>query len=699
MSDHCAASEIPGAPDCHCGSSSSKTLVADAPRIALAGAPNAGKTSIYNALTGLRAKTGNYPGVTVARSLGTCRIGETSLTIEDLPGAYSLNPISPDEQVVRDVLTDASQSITVPDALVVVVDATTLRRGLNFVAEALALELPTCLVVTMTDELTRRAGRLDVAALGQALGIPAVRVVGNRSIGIPELRERLTELSSWQRPPLPAPTEPTEVASWADSILEAADYQAPQQDRITTAVDKVLLNPVLGSLVFFAIMYIFFQAIFTWAAPFQDAVEGGFGYLGELVHGWLDESHPLLAGLLGDGLIGGVGSVLTFVPQIIIMFLIIAFLEGVGYMSRAAFLMDRIMSRAGLEGRAFVALLSSFACAIPGIMATRTLPSAKDRVATMLAAPLMTCSARLPVYVLLTSIMVPSDAKIGPLSARGTVMFALYLLGAVSAMTAAWVVKRLTDRGGVLLPFYMEMPPYRLPRPRTVLIMVWDACKGFVKKAGTVIALTTLILWVLLNVPMRSDEQFNAHCSASAECAAVSAAVEDPESSTVKGDDGQVITDAEELGKLLEAQKTSYTMDNSWAAAIGKTVQPVFEPLGFEWRVNVAILSSLAARETFVATLGQIAAAEDPEDPGAHLATMTYQQDTLTNKAGDQLFNPATVIAILVFFVYALQCMATAGAMRRETGTWKWPIIAFTYMFVMAWVMAALSRALVAAFM
>ena len=699
MSDHCAASEVPGAPDCHCGSSSSKTLVAGALRVALAGAPNAGKTSIYNALTGLHAKTGNYPGVTVQRSMGTCKVGGKTLTIEDLPGAYSLDPISPDEQIVHDVLTGTSTTVSAPDALVIVVDATTLQRGMNFIAEALALELPTCLVVTMTDELTRRAGRLDVAALGQALGIPAVRVVGNRSIGIPELRERLTELSSWQRPPLPAPTEPTEVASWADSILEAADYQAPQQDRITTAVDKVLLNPVLGSLVFFAIMYVFFQAIFTWAAPFQDAVEGGFGALGQLVHGWLDESHPLLAGLLGDGLIGGVGSVLTFVPQIIIMFLIIAFLEGVGYMSRAAFLMDRIMSRAGLEGRAFVALLSSFACAIPGIMATRTLPSAKDRVATMLAAPLMTCSARLPVYVLLTSIMVPSDAKIGPLSARGTVMFVLYLLGAVSAMTAAWVVKRLTDRGGVLLPFYMEMPPYRMPRLHTVFIMVWDACKGFLKKAGTIITLTTVILWVLLNVPMRSDAQFEAFCASDKQCAAIAAAVDKPESSTVKGDDGQVITDAEELGKLLDAQKTSYTMDNSWAAKGGKVVQPVFEPLGFEWRINVAILSSLAARETFVATLGQIAAAEDPEDPGAHLATMTYQKDTLTNKAGDQLFNPATVIAILVFFVYALQCMATAGAMRRETGTWKWPIIAFTYMFVMAWVMAALSRALVAAFM
>ena len=699
MSDHCATHEVPGATDCHCGSSSSKTLVAGARRIALAGAPNAGKTSIYNALTGLHAKTGNYPGVTVARSLGTCRIGETSLTIEDLPGAYSLNPISPDEQVVRDVLTDASQSITVPDALVVVVDATTLRRGLNFVAEALALELPTCLVVTMTDELSRRTGRLNVAALGQALGIPAVRVIGHRGVGMPDLRAQLAQVENWQRTPLPPPTDPDEITSWADSVLAAADYQAPQNDQITSAVDKVLLRPIPGTIVFFTIMFLFFQAIFTWAAPFQDAVEGGFGALGQLVHGWLDESHPLLAGLLGDGLIGGVGSVLTFVPQIIIMFLIIAFLEGVGYMSRAAFLMDRIMSRAGLEGRAFVALLSSFACAIPGIMATRTLPSAKDRVATMLAAPLMTCSARLPVYVLLTSIMVPADAKIGPLNARGTVMFALYLLGAVSAMVAAWVVKRLTDRGGVLLPFYMEMPPYRLPRPRTVLIMVWDACKGFVKKAGTVIALTTLILWVLLNVPMRSDEQFNAHCSASAECAAVSAAVEDPASSTIKGDDGQVITDPEELGKLLDAQKTSYTMDNSWAAAIGKTVQPVFEPLGFEWRVNVAILSSLAARETFVATIGQIAAAEDPEEPSAHLATMTYQQDTLTNKAGDQLFNPATIAAILVFFVYALQCMATAAAMRRETGTWKWPIIAYTYMFVTAWVMAALTRVIVAMLM
>ena len=685
--------------DCHCGSGSSKTLVAGSPRIALAGAPNAGKTSIYNALTGLHAKTGNYPGVTVQRSLGTCKIGGTTLTIEDLPGAYSLDPISPDEEIVHDVLTGTSSTVSAPDALVVVVDATTLQRGMNFIAEALALDLPTCLVVTMTDELSRRTGRLNVAALGQALGIPAVRVIGHRGIGMPDLRAQLAQVATWERTPLPPPTDPDEITSWADSVLAAADYQAPQNDQITSAVDKVLLRPIPGTIVFFTIMFLFFQAIFTWAEPFKGAIEDGFGALGTLVHGWLDASHPLIAGLLGDGIIGGVGAVLTFIPQIIIMFLIISVLEGVGYMSRAAFLMDKVMSIAGLEGRAFVALLSSLACAIPGIMATRTLPSTKDRVATMLAAPLMTCSARLPVYVIMISLTVDGGAKVGPFGARGVVMFALYLLGAVSAMAAAWVVKQLTDRGNILLPFYMEMPPYRMPRVRTIAIMVWDACKGFLKKAGTIITLTTVILWALLNIPMRSDAQFEAFCASDTQCAAISAAVDDPSSSTVKGDDGEVVTDPEELGKLLDAQKTSYTMDNSWAAKAGKVVQPVFEPLGFDWRINVATLSSLAARETFVATLGQIAAAEDPEEPTSHLSAMTYQHDTLTNKAGDQLFNPATVIAVLVFFVYALQCMATAGAMRRETGSWKWPVIAFTYMFVTAWVMAAATHAVVAAFL
>lgn len=721
---------------CHCGSASGE-IHDGADRIALAGAPNAGKTSIYNALTGLRAKTGNYPGVTVARAVGTCMLtareltaagapGSTAaatpgsgsapaasvragaataaapadavpVTIEDLPGAYSLEPISPDEQVVLDVLTGRVGEEDAPDALVVVADATTLSRSLGFVAEALALGLPTCLAVTMTDELTRRGGRLDVDALGTALGIPTVRVIGNRSAGIPQLRLAITSWRTWSRVPFPPPTSGAERLSWTESVLAAADYTAPAEDRVTAAVDRVLLHPVWGTLIFFAIMYLFFQAIFTWAAPFQDAIESGFGWLGSQVHTLLDARAPLLAGLLGDGIVGGIGGVLVFVPQIIIMFTLIALMEGVGYMSRAAFLMDRVMSRAGLEGRAFVALLSAFACAIPGIMATRTLPSAKDRLATMLAAPLMTCSARLPVYIIMISLLVGPDAKVGPFGARGTIMFLLYLVGALSAMTAAWVVKRITDRGGVLLPFYMEMPPYRLPRARTVATMVWDAAKGFLKKAGTTILVATLLVWVLLNVPGRSDAEFESYCASSAQCSAIAAAVAEPSSSTVTDADGAAVTDPAELEALYSAQQTSFTMDSSWGATIGKAVEPVFEPLGFDWRVNVAVLSSLAARETFVATLGQIGAAGDPENPNAQLESMPYQHDTLTNKAGDLLFNPATVAAILVFFVFAMQCMATAATMRRETGTWKWPLIAYGYMFVLAWVAAAATHAVVAA--
>ncbi|WP_172119163.1 ferrous iron transporter B [Actinomyces faecalis] len=696
---------------CYCGTDSGR-VHAGADRIALAGSPNAGKTSIYNSLTGLRAKTGNYPGVTVARAVGTCQLTareagleegdaprRVPVTIEDLPGAYSLEPISPDEQVVLDVLTGRLAEQEAPDALVVVIDATTLSRSLGLAAQALALGLPTCLAVTMTDELTRRGGRLDVEALGRAVGVPAVRVIGNRSVGIARLREAIGSWRTWERVPLAPPTSGAERLSWTESVLEAADYVPPSEDRRTAAVDRVLLHPVWGTLIFFAVMYLFFQAIFTWAAPFQDAIESAFGWLGAQVHSWLDGPAPVLAGLLGDGVIGGVGGVLTFIPQIVIMFLLIALMEGVGYMARAAFLMDRVMASAGLEGRAFVALLSSFACAIPGIMATRTLPSAKDRLATMLAAPLMTCSARLPVYIIMISLLVGPEDRIGPFGARGTIMFVLYLAGAVAAMTAAWAVKRLTDRGGTLLPFYMEMPPYRLPRARTVGVVVWDAAKGFAKKAGTIILTATIVIWVLLNVPLRSDAEFEAYCAGSAECSAVAQAVESPAASTVVGEDGAPVTDAEELAALYDAQRTSYVMDSSWGAAVGRFVEPVFEPLGFEWRVNVAVLSSLAARETFVATLGQMGAASDPEAPTAQLQAMTYQRDTLTNSAGEQVFNPATVAAILAFFVFAMQCMATAGTIRRETGTWRWAAVAYGYLFVLAWVAGAVVHAVVAALM
>ncbi|MFJ8577252.1 ferrous iron transporter B [Micromonospora sp. NPDC093277] len=627
------------------------------PRIALIGSPNAGKTSIFNALTGLHAKTGNYPGVTVSRFIGSTRIGDQRYVIEDLPGTYSLEPISPDEQVMVDVLHGRLDGEQPPDALLVTVDATTLRRSLRFVAQVLRLGLPTCVVVTFTDELAGRQGHLDVEAFEQALGVPVLRVIGNRGQGIDRLRDRIVQWRTWTAPALPPPADPAETDAWAESVLTFAAYRAPGRHRITQRVDAVLLHPVWGTIVFFAVMVLFFQTVFTIAAPLQGYVETFFGWLSGLVARHID--NHWIAGLLGEALLGGIGAVLVFVPQIVLLFLLIALLEGVGYMSRAAFLMDRVMARAGLEGRAFVALLSSFACAIPGIMATRTLPSAKDRLATMMAAPLMTCSARLPVYVLLIGLLVDPKARVGPFGAQGLVMFGMYLLGAVSAMTAAWVFKKISDRRGVLMPFYMEMPPYRLPSVRSVLVAMGHSAKSFLRKCTTIIAVTTVALWLLLNLPVHSVSELRAHGVDPGDQTAVSA----------------------------------YVADHSYAADLGRLVSPVFEPLGFDWRINVGILSAQSARETFVATLGQVAAADDPEQPTQALRSMTHSDGP---QAGQPLFTAPTIAALLVYFAFALQCMATIGVMRRETGGWKWPLIAFSYLTVLAWVMAYLARTIVA---
>lgn len=613
-------------------------------RLALVGAPNAGKTSVFNALTGLRAKTGNYPGVTVSRSVGRLAVGDHRLIVEDLPGTYSLDPVSPDERIVADVLNGRLASAPRPDALLVVVDATTLSRSLTFVAQVLYLGLPACLVVTFTDELVRRQGRLDLDALSQSLGIPVYGVIGHRGRGVAALRETLPDWRTWPAPIVAPPQEMSEVDAWAESVLSFASYRAPQRDRITAAVDAVLLHPLWGLLVFAAVMVAFFQAIFTLAAPLQGYIEQLFSWLSGLV---ADHVHiPWLSGLLGDALIGGVGGVLVFVPQIVLLFLLIALLESVGYMSRAAFVMDRVMARFGLEGRAFVALLSSFACAVPGIMATRTLPSARDRLATMMAAPLMTCSARLPVYMLLTGLFVDRSVHFGPLSAQGLVMFGLYALGATSAMLAAWAFKRIGDRHGDAMPFYMEMPPYRLPGVRSVALATWESARVFLRKCSTIIVGTAIVLWLLLNLPLHATGELRSAGVDVANPTAVSA----------------------------------YTVEHSYAADLGRFVGPVFEPLGFDWRINVGVLSAQAARETFVATMGQVAAAESDDEIGQTLK-----------------LPPPTIAALLVYFVYALQCMATIAVLRRETGSWRWPVIAFTYLTSIAWVMALLARTITAA--
>ncbi|MCI4673567.1 ferrous iron transporter B [Candidatus Mycolicibacterium alkanivorans] len=630
-------------------------------RFAVVGSPNSGKTTLFNAMTGLHAKTGNYPGVTVARFEGRMRLGEhDTVVVEDLPGTYSLDPISPDEQIVVDVLdTDHHNTrVDVPDALLVLLNATTLRRSLGLLAQLLQTGLPVCVVLTFADDLARRRGRLDVEALSRALGVPVVAVVAGHRDGVEALRAVMADHRSWTTPVVLPPTDTAEVTAWVDSVLAAADYSVPDLDHRTRRIDAVLLHPVAGTVVFLLTMFVFFQTIFTVAAPLQDLVGRFFGWLGELVAEHIHISW--LSAFLSEAVIGGVGSVLVFVPQIALLFILIALLEGTGYLARAAFLMDRVMARAGLEGRAFVALLSSVACAIPGIMATRSLPSAKDRLATMMGAPLMTCSARLPVYILLISMLLSADARVGPFSARGVVMFVLYLLGAVAAMTVAAVFKRLTSRGVPLLPFYMEMPPYQIPRLRTVAAEVWTAASAFLRKVTSIILATTVVLWVLLNLPLRPDAEIAAAGVDTSDRAAVSA----------------------------------YVLDHSYAASVGRAIEPVFEPLGFDWRINIGILSSLAARETFVATLGQVAAAQTPDDPASSLRAMRVEDGP---SAGRVLFDAPTIAALLVFFMFALQCMSTVGVLRRETGSWRWPAIAWAYMFALAWVLAFLTRSVVAA--
>jgi ferrous iron transport protein B len=628
---------------CH-DEAAAPVAVAGARRIALVGSPNAGKTSVFNHLTGLRAKTGNYPGVTVGRSVGATKVDGITIAVEDLPGTYSLDPISPDEQVVTDLLAGEYPEIDRPDALILVTDATTLRRSIMLVGQVLRLDLPCLLALTMSDELASRGGSVDVDALSTALGIPVTALVAHRGSGIDELRAQLGSFDQWQRPPVLPPADQDAVDAWGRSVLDAADYVAPQPDRRTARIDRVLLHPLWGTVAFFAVMFCFFQALFTIAAPLRDGISDGLTWLGQQVAEHI--GNPVLRGLLGQGIIGGVGTVLQFIPQIVLLFLLIALLENIGYMSRAAFLMDRVMAKTGLEGRAFVAMLSSFACAIPGIMATRTLPSSRDRIATIVTAPLMTCSARLPVYTLLVGLLVSPRTHWWGLSAQGVTMFLLYLGGGASSLIAASLVKSTILRGD-LLPFTMELPPYRFPSLTVLLAAMWSAAKVFLRKAGTIILGTSLILWALLNLPLR---------------------------------------EAETRG-LSPTDAGAYVMNHSYGADVGKAVAPVFQPLGFDWRTNVALVGSLSAREVFVSTLGQVSAATNPANPRDALATMTDDH-------GHRVFTAPTVIALMVYFMFALQCMSTVAVMQRETNSWRWPAFAFSYMFALAWVMAFLARSI-----
>lgn len=600
------------------------------PRFALIGSPNSGKTTLFNALTGLRAKTGNYPGVTVERRVGRLRRRDPrqrEAEVLDLPGAYSLDAVSEDEAVTVRMLDGEAV-----DAVLVIIDATTLERSLPLLAEVLAHEKPTMLVLTMIDELRARGGTIDLFALRRELGIPVVGVVGHKGVGLDDLLLQVADYESWSR--AEAPSSYGDAAArfaWADGVLRRAGRNAPGRDRATERLDAVVLHPILGPITFLAFVTVFFQTIFTGAAPMMDFLDAALSSAADSVASVLPES--LLTSLLCDGIIRGVGAVVVFLPQIALLFALIFFLEASGYMARAAFVVDRLMGWIGLEGRCFVALLSSYACAVPGIMATRSIPSPRDRLVTILVAPLTTCSARLPVYALLIAAFIEPTPILGPLTMQGVALLGLYFLGVVATLACAALFKGALVRGRSL-PFYQELPPYRWPSIRAVLQQIWQRVVIFLKRAGTVILAASILLWGLLNFP-RQDIPVG----------------------------------------TTPAQAQQIVLENSYGAQFGKAIEPVFAPLGFDWRINVGLLGSFAAREVMVSTLAQVYGQGEADEEDARLV----------DRVRDAM-NLPTALALLIWFVFSLQCISTIAVIRRETNSWRWPLFALVYLGVLGWV-------------
>ncbi len=609
------------------------------PRIALIGSPNSGKTTLFNSLTGLRAKTGNYPGVTVDRRIGKISTPTGTVSLIDLPGTYSLHAISEDEAVAVNVLKGKTPGEPAPDAIVLVADATTLERSLPMIADVLLLGHPTLLALTMVDELKARGGDLDIFLLQKELGIPVVGVVGNKGLGVDDLRERLGNHSQWPFPTALPEADTDSRFTWADNLLEKVTRHPIQESGLTRRLDSVLVHPFWGGVVFFAFITAFFQAIFTWATPAMDWMSG----LMDLSANWVLLYGPnhFLTHLLADGVIRGVGAVIVFIPQISLLFGMIFFFEASGYMARAAFVVDRVMGWVGLEGRCFIALLSSHACAVPGIMATRVIPSPKDRLATILVAPLTTCAARLPVYAILIATFVPSTVVLGPITLQGLTLLGLYLLGGSSAVLFAALFKKSLLKGASL-PFYLELPPYRFPSLSSVAIQVWRRILVFIKSAGKIILLGSVLLWFLLSFPKAN------------------------------------ISDDTPIKTAKQQQ-----IEQSYAADIGRAMAPVFSPLGFDWRINIGLLGSFAARELMVSTMAQVYAVDSGEGDFEGLGAILITKDPTT---GRPPMTFASAAALLVFFVYALLCLSTIAAVQRETGSWKWPLFMMGYMFTLAWI-------------
>lgn len=597
-------------------------------RLALVGNPNSGKTALFNLLTGSRQKVANYTGVTVERKEGRLHSpAGRHYAVLDLPGAYSLNPASLDEAVARDVCRGFYPGEAIPDALVCVVDATNLRLHLRFVLEVRELGRPMIVALNMADAARKRGITIDRAALETALGVAVVETVAVRRNGAGELVQTIDQLAAaGLKAPAQRLSEGTDLHAETRRLLALSVTMPTRTAHIDDALDRWLLHPAFGLFTLAVVMFLIFQAVYAWAEPLMSLIEAGTAALGGWVGGVLPEG-PLNS-LLVNGVIAGLGGVIVFLPQILILFAFILALEESGYLPRAAFLLDRMMAAAGLSGRSFIPLLSSFACAIPGIMATRSIQDPRDRLATILVAPLMTCSARLPVYALLIGAFIPQRQIGGVLNQQGLVLFGLYMAAIVSALIVSWVMKRWR-RDKSEHPLMLELPSYRVPYPRDLLLGLWERAMIFLRRVGGIILALTILLWFLLSFP------------------------EPP----------------------LDA--TMPAIDYSFAGRIGHAMTTVFAPLGFNWQICVALIPGLAAREVAVSSLATVYALSAADDDAAAQALSPLISDG---------WSLATGLSLLVWYIYAPMCLSTLATIKRETNSWKQTGYATGYLFALAYV-------------
>src|ERR1700692_2493612 len=601
--------------------------------LALVGTPNSGQTSLFNALTGSRQKVANYPGVTVERKEGSfvTPLGR-QVSVVDLPGTYSLRGRSPDEEITRDIVLGRTPGEALPDLVLCVADSTNLRLTIRLVLELKRTGRPLALVLNMFDIATRRGVTVDVAQLSQALGVPVVTSIAVRKGGTADLLRLTDEISAQAPAPLAQNLwQPLTIAQLratqreADRIIAASVSLPARPDTWTARIDAVVLHPLAGLVILALILFVMFQAVFAWAQPLMELLQSGFDGLGQLVHETLPAG--LLQSFLQNGVISGVGSVIVFLPQIIIIFLFILLLEDFGYMARAAFLMDRVMGGAGLHGRAFIPLLSSFACAIPGIMATRVIDNRRDRLTTILIAPLMTCSARIPVYTLIISAFIPARQIWGFVSLQGLVMFGLYAAGIASALGVSFLAKHFLWQGPETPALLVELPDYKVPRLKSIAIGVYTRAKMFLHRAGTTILSMMVLIWFLASFP------------------------------------------------LPPAGAQAPAINYSFAAMIGKAMEPVLAPVGFSWQIAVALIPGMAAREVAVAALGTVYAIEGGKEAAEQIGQVLATKWSL-----------ATALSLLAWYIFAPQCASTLAVIRRETGSWKWMAITFAYMLALAYV-------------